>query len=110
MSEGLLLLTNDGDPCRAAHPPAARCSSAHTRRALAGTPDEDALTRLRKWTAIAHNQRLSSSCHREAQRDDDAGVLLMTIREGRNRQVRRPYVRSGRPPCLDIEADAGAPE
>ncbi len=97
-SEGLLLLTNDGDlAARLTHP---RHGVERTYEArVAGTPDEDALVP----SAQGHTARRSPHAAgdrgrwcRQRRRDDDA-VLLLTIREGRNRQVRRMCEAVGHP-------------
>ena len=125
-SEGLLLLTNDGDlAARLTHP---RHEVERTYEAyVAGTPDEEAIERLRrgipldgKRTMPAEVKLLSRAVlHKTAprkgvpyERDKGArdergkeashhkranGVLLITIREGRNRQVRRMCEAVGHP-------------
>ena len=116
-SEGLLLLTNDGDlAARLTHP---RHEVERTYEAyVAGTPDEEAIGRLRrgipldgKRTMPADVKLLSRPApdkrpaarkgtpgEGEKVRDKRAnGVLLITIREGRNRQVRRMCEAVGHP-------------
>jgi len=96
-SEGLLLLTNDGDlAARLTHP---RHGVERTYEArVAGTPDEDALERLRRGIPLAGRRTLPASVTLVPPRGrhDDA-LLLLTIREGRNRQVRRMCEAVGHP-------------
>ena len=96
-SEGLLLLTNDGDlAARLTHP---RHGVERTYEArVAGTPDEEALSRLRKGIPLDGHRTLPATVVLvpPRRRDDDA-VLLLTIREGRNRQVRRMCEAVGHP-------------
>src|SRR5688500_697973 len=96
-SEGLLLLTNDGDlAARLTHP---RHGVERTYEArVAGTPDDEALTRLRKGIPLDGHRTLPATVVLvpTRRRDDDA-VLLLTIREGRNRQVRRMCEAVGHP-------------
>jgi pseudouridine synthase len=96
-SEGLLLLTNDGDlAARLTHP---RHGVERTYEArVAGTPDERALERLRKGIPLDGHRTLPASVAivPSRHRGDDA-VLLLTIREGRNRQVRRMCEAVGHP-------------
>jgi 23S rRNA pseudouridine2605 synthase len=96
-SEGLLLLTNDGDlAARLTHP---RHGVERTYEArVTGTPDEEALARLRKGIALDGHRTLPATVVLvpPRRRNDDA-VLLLTIREGRNRQVRRMCEAVGHP-------------
>jgi pseudouridine synthase len=90
-SEGLLLLTNDGDlAARLTHPRhgVARVYEAH----VLGTPDAHDISRLAKGVSI------------EGQRTGPAevvelgpGHLRITVREGRNRQVRKMCDAIGHP-------------
>ena len=88
-SEGLLLLTNDGDlAARLTHP---RHGVARTYEArVAGMPDREAIERLRSGIPLDGRRTLPAEVVllNEGRRDRD-GVLRLTIREGRNRQVRR---------------------
>jgi pseudouridine synthase len=106
-TEGLLLLTNDGElAARLTHP---RHGVDRTYEArVAGIPDEEALQRLRQGmpldgrrTAPADVALLTRSRparHSQASnRGRDESVLRITIREGRNRQVRRMCEAVGHP-------------
>ena len=111
-SEGLLLLTNDGDlAARLTHP---RHEVERTYEAyVAGAPHTDAIEQLRRGipldgrrTMPAEVQLLSrgatprsSAAPRKGTPHDKRvnGVLLITIREGRNRQVRRMCEAVGHP-------------
>ena len=101
-TEGLLLLTNDGDlAARLTHPrhEVERTYEAH----VAGTPDDAALNRLRRGipldgrrTMPAQVMRLSKGLLKDGHRERNS-VLSITIREGRNRQVRRMCEAVGHP-------------
>ena len=96
-SEGLLLLTNDGDlAARLTHP---RHGVERTYEArVAGMPDGDALDRLRRGIPLDGHRTLPAKVvlvHEK--RRDGNGLLRITIREGRNRQVRRMCEAVGHP-------------
>ena len=96
-TEGLLLLTNDGDlPARLTHP---RHGVARTYEAkVAGMPDREAIENLRRGMPLDGHRTLPRDVMllNEGRRDAD-GVLRLTIREGRNRQVRRMCEAVGHP-------------
>jgi len=107
-TEGLLLLTNDGDlAATLTHP---RHGVERTYEAkVAGVPDDDALDRLRKGIPLdgrrtlpadvdllTRRQKNGVGSHLKRTPDRDAW-LRMTIREGRNRQVRRMCEAVGHP-------------
>jgi 23S rRNA pseudouridine2605 synthase len=96
-TEGLLLLTNDGDlAARLTHP---RHGVARTYEArVAGMPDREAIERLRNGIPLDGHRTLPADVVllNEGRRDRD-GVLRLTIREGRNRQVRRMCEAVGHP-------------
>jgi len=102
-TEGLLLLTNDGDlAARLTHP---RHEVERTYEArVAGLPDEDAIERLRRGIPLDGRRTLPADvallnrapATRLAGRERE-GVVRITIREGRNRQVRRMFDAVGHP-------------
>jgi pseudouridine synthase len=114
-TEGLLLLTNDGDlAARLTHPRhgVERTYEAH----VAGVPDDDALEHLRRGIPLDGRRTLPAEVrlltrsgpakagHRHGpakaghyDRGQREGVVLLTIREGRNRQVRRMLEAVGHP-------------
>jgi pseudouridine synthase len=96
-TEGLLLLTNDGDlAARLTHP---RHGVARTYEArVAGMPDREALERLRNGIPLDGKRTLPAEVAllNDGRRDRD-GILRLTIREGRNRQVRRMCEAVGHP-------------
>lgn len=103
-TEGLLLLTNDGDlAARLTHP---RHGIERTYEArVAGVPDQDAVDRLRRGIPLDGRRTLpatvvvlnKAAATRSAGRREPEGILLITIREGRNRQVRRMCEAVGHP-------------
>ena len=103
-TEGLLLLTNDGDlAAKLTHPRhgVERTYEVH----VAGVPDDAALDRLRSGIPLDGRRTLPADvtllnrAHRGSQAGlhEREGVLLITIREGRNRQVRRMCEAVGHP-------------
>ena len=96
-TEGLLLVTNDGDLAAAlTHPRHGvdRTYEAH----VAGIPDDEAIARLRTGIPLDGRRTMPADVKllNKGLRDRD-GVLLLTIREGRNRQVRRMCEAVGHP-------------
>ena len=96
-TEGLLLLTNDGDlAARLTHPRHGVERSYEAR--VAGMPDVEALRQLREGIPLDGRRTLPAEVtllnERRGQRE---GVLQITIREGRNRQVRRMLEAVGHP-------------
>jgi 23S rRNA pseudouridine2605 synthase len=94
-SEGLLLLTNDGDLAAALTHPRHGVERTYEAR-VSGLPDDDALERLRKGIPLDGKRTLPAQVTLLSTSGRD-GVLLMTIREGRNRQVRRMCEAVGHP-------------
>ncbi len=99
-TEGLLLLTNDGDlAAKLTHPRHGvdRTYEAH----VAGIPNETALEKLRTGIPLDGKRTLPADVAmvnkaRPSKREGE-GVLVLTIREGRNRQVRRMLEAVGHP-------------
>ena len=98
-SEGLLLLTNDGDLAAALTHPSHEVERVYKVQ-VAGVPDERALERLQKGVPL-DGKRTAPAEVRIARGDRErlatSATLLMTIREGRNRQVRRMCEAVGHP-------------
>ena len=97
---GLLLLTNDGDlAARLTHPRHGVERSYEAR--VAGMPDEEALRRLREGIPLDGRRTLPAEATLLNARRGNAGgrdgVIQITIREGRNRQVRRMCEAVGHP-------------
>jgi pseudouridine synthase len=96
-TEGLLLLTNDGElAAQLTHP---RHGVERTYEArVAGMPDERAVEKLRKGVPLDGKRTLPAAVLllNSGRREAD-GVVLITIKEGRNRQVRRMLEAVGHP-------------
>lgn len=96
-TEGLLLMTNDGDlAARLTHP---RHGVERTYEArVADVPNDGAIERLRAGVPLDGRRTLPADVVRLNKRmNDREGVLLITIREGRNRQIRRMLEAVGHP-------------
>lgn len=92
-SSGLLLVTNDGILAnRIAHP---RYEIPKTYRVrVRGVVPPEKLSKLRKGVYLAEG-RTSEAGARIVRRERDQTILLITLREGRNREVRRMISRVG---------------
>jgi 23S rRNA pseudouridine2605 synthase len=95
-SEGLLLLTNDGTLAAQLTHPRHGVERTYEVR-LAGTPDAEALERLRKGIVLDGRRTSPAEVALLSSRRDREGALRLTIREGRNRQVRRMCEAVGHP-------------
>lgn len=93
-SEGLLILTNDGElAARLTHP---RHGVARVYEVeVAGVPDDHDLRRLAKGVTI--EGRRTEQAEVELVRTRPRAVVRITVREGRNRQVRRMCDAIGHP-------------
>lgn len=90
-SEGLLILTNDGDLAARLTHPSHEVPRVYEAQLL-GTPDARDLERLRRGIVL-DGRRTGPAEVRVLK----AGLLVITIREGRNRQVRKMCEAIGHP-------------
>ena len=95
-SEGLLLLTNDGDLAAQLTHPRHGVERTYEVR-VAGTPDTDALEDLRNGIVLDGRRTLPADVALLNPRRMPDALLRLTIREGRNRQVRRMCEAVGHP-------------
>jgi 23S rRNA pseudouridine2605 synthase len=95
-SEGLLLLTNDGDLAAKLTHPSHGVARVYEAEVL-GVPDAHDLERLSRGVTI--DGRRTQPAHLEVLtgRDDAHARVRITIREGRNRQVRNMFDAVGHP-------------
>ena len=96
-TEGLVLMTNDGDlVAKLTHP---RHGVERTYEArVAGVPDTNAIERLRRGIPLdGRRTRPAEVTLLHRGRTDRDSLLVLTIREGRNRQVRRMCEAVGHP-------------
>jgi 23S rRNA pseudouridine2605 synthase len=94
-SEGLILLTNDGDFAQAmAHP---KFGVPKTYAVLVrGNVDADAMHKVRGGVWLSDG-RTSGASVKVERRGRDRTYLKVTIREGKNREVRRVFAKLGNP-------------
>jgi pseudouridine synthase len=96
-SEGLLLLTNDGDLAARLTHPSHGVARVYEARVL-GVPDEHDLGRLSRGLTIDGRRTEPAEASLKAvRRGADEATLVLTIREGRNRQVRKMCDAIGHP-------------
>jgi len=96
-SEGLLLLTNDGDLAATLTHPRHGVARVYEARVL-GIPDAHDLERLARGVVIDGRRTEASDVRLlPHKRDANEATLLVTIREGRNRQVRNMCDAIGHP-------------
>lgn len=98
-SDGLLLLTNDGDFAEIVTHPRHELSRTYEARVL-GVPDDHELDRLRKGLILDGEKTLPASVRVRRVLKGNRGpeaLIEMVIREGRNRQVRNMCDAIGHP-------------
>jgi 23S rRNA pseudouridine2605 synthase len=101
-SEGLLILTNDGALAAHLTHPRYHVARVYEVRVL-GVPDAHDLNRLARGVILDDRKtgpsdvRLLSDDRRGSERRDAHATLLITVREGRNRQVRKMCEAIGHP-------------
>jgi 23S rRNA pseudouridine2605 synthase len=96
-SEGLLLLTNDGDLAARLTHPRHGVARVYEARVL-GVPDAHDLDRLSRGIVIDGERTQPADVKLAPPRRDAKGAtLVITIREGRNRQVRKMCEAIGHP-------------
>jgi 23S rRNA pseudouridine2605 synthase len=95
-TEGLLILTNDGDlAARLTHP---RHGVARVYEAqVLGVPDAHDLDRLSRGVTVEGQRMTAAEVHILPGHRDRHAVLKVTLREGRNRQVRTMLEAIGHP-------------
>ena len=90
-SEGLLLLTNDGALAQRLTHPSCEVDKVYLAR-VTGNPSNEAIDRLRRGVYMEGDQRRTYPADVRVVRDESLfSDILVTIHEGRNRQVRRMF-------------------
>lgn len=86
-SEGLLIMTNDGDFANKLTHPSSHVNKTY-RVTVAGEVDDEKLLNLREGIVLDGKKTLPCDCF-IAEKKPDRTVLIFIIQEGRNRQIRR---------------------
>ncbi len=86
-SEGLLIMTNDGNFANSLTHPSAHVNKTY-RVTVKGEANDEKLIKLREGIVLDGRKTLPCDCF-VAERKSDRTVLIFVIREGRNRQIRR---------------------
>ena len=86
-SEGLLLMTNDGDFANRLTHPSSHVNKTY-RVTVKGDVTDEKLIELREGIMLDGKKTLPCSCF-VAERKEDRTVLIFILNEGRNRQIRR---------------------
>ncbi len=90
-SAGLLLLTNQGDLAQRLTHPSCEVDKTYLAR-VSGNPSGEALERLRRGVFMEGDERRTYPADVRVVRDESLySDVLVTIHEGRNRQVRRMF-------------------
>lgn len=92
-SEGLLLLTNDGELTERLLHPRHEVEKSYLAR-VTGTVSDDDMMRLRRGIML-DDHKTSPAKAKLIRQETFAAVVLITIHEGRNRQVRRMFEETG---------------
>jgi pseudouridine synthase len=98
-TEGLLLLTDDGDLARDVTHPSKGCAKEYEVK-VSGIPAEADLERLRRGMFLDGRRTRSCAIERTrttAGRGEGNAWLRVTLREGRSRQIRRMFETIGHP-------------
>jgi len=90
-SEGLLLLTNDGEMAQRLTHPSCEVDKVYLAR-VTGNPSNEAIERLRRGVFMEGDERRTYPAAVRVVRDESLfSDIVVTIHEGRNRQVRRMF-------------------
>ncbi len=102
-SSGLILLTNDGELANRLTHPSFQVAKSYRARLGGGPLGEDALSALRSGVELEDGPTAAARVRRVS-----ANVVEITLREGRNRQVRRMCASVGHP-VLELRRIAFGP-
>ena len=86
-SEGLLIMTNDGDFANKLTHPSSHVNKTY-RVTVKGVAEEEQLLKMKEGIVLDGRKTLPCDCF-VAERKPDRTVLIFVLNEGRNRQIRR---------------------
>ena len=86
-SEGLLIMTNDGDFANKLTHPSSHVNKTY-RVTVKGAAEEEQLLKMKEGIVLDGRKTLPCDCF-VAERKPDRTVLIFVLNEGRNRQIRR---------------------
>lgn len=90
-SEGLLLLTNDGELAQRLTHPSCEVDKVYLAR-VTGNPSNEAIDKLRRGVFMEGDERRTYPANVRVVRDESLySDIVVSIHEGRNRQVRRMF-------------------
>ena len=90
-SEGLLLLTNDGELAQRLTHPSCEVDKVYLAR-VTGNPSNEAIDKLRRGVFMEGDERRTYPASVRVVRDESLySDIVVSIHEGRNRQVRRMF-------------------
>ena len=90
-SEGLLLLTNDGELAQRLTHPSCEVDKVYLAR-VTGNPSNEAIDKLRRGVFMEGDERRTCPASVRVVRDESLySDIVVSIHEGRNRQVRRMF-------------------
>jgi 23S rRNA pseudouridine2605 synthase len=93
-SEGLLLLTNDGDYANRVANPKAEVTKTYLVK-VDGQPKDEELNKLRKGVTIVGGKVAAKSVEKIKRGKDQYAWLKIVITEGKNRQIRQMFEKIG---------------
>jgi len=94
-TEGLLILTNDGEFARRLQHPSVRCPKTYWVK-VRGEPGPDALRRLEKGITLEGKKTLPCRVH-VSRRNKMTSYLTLTLYEGRKNQIKKMFSAIGFP-------------
>lgn len=96
-TEGLIFLTNDGDFSNRITHPRNKIEKTYLARVKGGIISKDTLKNIRNGVVLDDGKTAPAKVYIEDVYNDNTTLVKITIREGKNRQVRRMFEAVGHP-------------